>query len=322
MLVLGRNQANKLWTTYETGNESNQMLNSQDIGLEWKWGGEVRFGRRFCCDQWALEATYWTVDNFEGSVQGVNPNGFVSTTLTVGWVNFDGDPNSHNGGTMWFDGALRHRLQRRDEFHNVELNLVRFSQPGLCSSCWDVDWLLGVRYFRFEENLLFSTEANPNNLPDPVLTDPNAFLEDNITNSLAGFQFGCNIDYTLLPGWRLFAAPRFGIYNNHIRHYFNAGLSDGTIAVPDVGSGQTGSYPVNSSVDVVSFLTQFDVGVQWQFNPCWTVEAGYRVVAATGIGLADNQIPQQVVAIDELADIDRNGELILHGAFVGMTYNY
>jgi hypothetical protein len=49
---------------------------------------------------------------------------------------------------------------------------------------------------------------------------------------------------------------------------------------------------------------------------------GYRVVAATGIGLADNQLPQYMVDIPEIANIDHNGQLILHGAFMGITYNF
>jgi hypothetical protein len=49
---------------------------------------------------------------------------------------------------------------------------------------------------------------------------------------------------------------------------------------------------------------------------------GYRVLAATGIGLADNQIPPYLNDIPTIQDIDRNGSLILHGAFAGLTYRF
>ena len=55
----GRNQANGIWTTYESADLTNQMMKS-NYELQWKGGGEVRFGRRFCCDTWALEFGYWT----------------------------------------------------------------------------------------------------------------------------------------------------------------------------------------------------------------------------------------------------------------------
>jgi hypothetical protein len=40
------------------------------------------------------------------------------------------------------------------------------------------------------------------------------------------------------------------------------------------------------------------------------------------VGLADAQIPQYIVDIPEIAHIDSNGDLILHGAFAGLTYNF
>ena len=54
----------------------------------------------------------------------------------------------------------------------------------------------------------------------------------------------------------------------------------------------------------------------------WSARVGYRVVVATGIGLTDNQIPFYVTDIPGIRDIDHNGELILHGAFFGLAYNF
>ena len=83
-----------------------------------------------------------------------------------------------------------------------------------------------------------------------------------------------------------------------------------------------GTYPVNSSDNVVSFLTQIDVGLDWQFSPNWSANIGYRVVAISGIGLADEQIPVRVNDIPDIAEIDYNGNLILHGAFAGLTLRF
>ncbi len=47
-LVMTRDRPNKVYITYETGN-----LPHNDYPVDqfsWSWGGEVRFGRRFCCD--------------------------------------------------------------------------------------------------------------------------------------------------------------------------------------------------------------------------------------------------------------------------------
>ena len=45
-------------------------------------------------------------------------------------------------------------------------------------------------------------------------------------------------------------------------------------------------------------------------------------VAITDVGLADEQIPPYVVDIPEIASIDHNSDLILHGAFFGVGYNF
>ena len=42
-------------------------------------------------------------------------------------------------------------------------------------------------------------------------------------------------------------------------------------------------------------------------------------MAITGVGLADNQIPPYLNDIPAIQDIDRNGSLLVHGAFAGMT---
>lgn len=311
-LVMGRNDANRLWTTYEWQNDPNQEEHTQ-FALRWRWGGEIRVGRRFCGDTWAVEATYWTLDSFEGSRSRSHPNG-VATPLTVGNVFFGGYP-----GTEWFDGALEHRLYRRNEFHNAEVNFIRHRIFSTSELPWNLDCSLGARYFRFEEHLLFSSLANPSRMTDPTL-NREAFLEDRVVNNLIGFQFGFDADYYIGPQWRVFAAPKFGVYNNHIEHRFHAHLGDGTAATQYEYPGRT--YPVYSATDALSFLTQLDVGLEWKFLQNWSARVGYRVVVATGIALADNQIPHFIVDIPEIAAIDRNGELVLHGAFAGVAYNF
>jgi len=46
------------------------------------------------------------------------------------------------------------------------------------------------------------------------------------------------------------------------------------------------------------------------------------VVAVSSIGLADAQIPFYIVDIPAIADIDKNSDLILHGGFATIGYNF
>ena len=151
--MLGRSDAPRFWTSYRDQHNETQLMNTQ-FGLQWGWGGEVRFGRRFCCDcvPYAIEATYWTTEAITGSQCATWPGGYVSTPLIVKYIDFNGE-NAED----WFDGAEEHRLTRRDEFHNLEVNLIREQLAWACDSPWDIGWSVGVRYFRFQEDLDFSS---------------------------------------------------------------------------------------------------------------------------------------------------------------------
>ena len=119
-LLMTRDRGNKLWTTYENGNASNQIMNTQDASVGWEWGAEITFGRSFCCNQYAVEATYWTLHEFQGfasasePVSPVDPFGLVSTPLETGLMLFHG-----TGANGWFNNAEEHRLWRTDVVHNV-----------------------------------------------------------------------------------------------------------------------------------------------------------------------------------------------------------
>ena len=313
-LVMSRSQGRRLWTSYATNEETNQLTET-DFGMAWKGGGEIRFGRRFCCGcvPYALEATYWTTEAFTGYRSTTNPNApyTVSTPLIISPMTFGGVAAQN-----WFDGAAEHRLWRRDEFHNIEVNLLREQLAWACDSPWDIGWSVGIRYFRFQEFLQFGSLMNGYNWGDNGGACE-AYLSENITNNLVGVQFGFDAAYNTCGGVRLFITPKVGIYNNFMEQTFQARTGSGVNGV-----GPYGSFPVNSSRNGLSFLTQIDVGADWQFSRNWSARVGYRVLAVTGMGLADDQFPQYMVDTPEIANIQHYSSLVLHGAFLGLTYNF
>jgi hypothetical protein len=318
-LALSRSEGRRLWTAYDSGNQANQLVNTQDIPLAWKWGGEISIGRRFCwCDtSWAVEATYWTTEAFTGDLCVTNPYppNLVSTPLRVFELQFNGFP-----GTAWFDNAKEQQLSRRDEFQNLEVNLIRQQLACSCNSPWDIGWSFGVRYFRFEENLTIGSLQEGCNWGQQTGVCE-AYLNDTVTNSLFGFQFGFDAGYSLCKCVRVFVSPKFGIYNDHMNQNFRAYLGNGVEATTG-DSGVPGTFPVLASRDALAFLTQIDLGVDWQITQGWSARLGYRVLAMTGIALADDQFPQYIVDVPEIAHIDNHSSLILHGVFAGLTYNF
>jgi hypothetical protein len=315
-LFMGRaNSANRVWTSYESTNLDNQMMNT-DMPLEWRAGGEIRFGRRFCCNTWGIEAVYWTLDNFRGFSCVGSPNG-VSSVQDTSFLQFN-PPNGEMLSAI-FSSSEEQKLWRRDEIHNVEVNLIRYALPrNSCCSPWEFDWTLGFRFFRFEELLSFGA------LRGGCVWDGNggrdqAYWEDEVRNNLWGAQIGFDGAYHFSRCFSAFLGTKFGLYNNHMESEFSIFRGDGLVVSSQRGNG---TYPVCATRDAVSFLTEINLGLSYNFTKCWSAQIGYRVVAATGIALADHQIPSFLVDIPELGYIKNNGTLVLHGAFVGVSYNF
>ena len=53
--MMGRNRANPFWTTYQTNNNVNQLMNTQNAEANWAGGGQVTVG--YGCSCGLLSAT-------------------------------------------------------------------------------------------------------------------------------------------------------------------------------------------------------------------------------------------------------------------------
>jgi hypothetical protein len=316
---LMRDEPNRLRVSADSVDASIQEMTTQECRSPLKWGGEIRFGRRFGTGNagdpgsdanayWAVEATYWTTDRFHGYKEIWGEPNPINTSLDVSGVHF----NSFNtSATDWFNGAGQQWLERYNEIHNVEIALIggRWAVAG--ESPWDFAWSIGPRFFYFNEKLTFGTvQAGSQKAADAF----NAYLRDDIVNTLWGCQLGCEVGYHATAGLRFFAVPKAGVYGNHLTNHFGLALGDGTLPL-DLPA------EVNATKNCASFLMQIDVGAEYFFARYWSLRAGYRLLAVSGIGLADHQIPRAMPEALEM-DIRANGELLLHGGFVSLTYNF
>ena len=77
--------------------------------------------------------------------------------MDVDYITFHNQQTGQDDqAAAWFFGSESQTLARRDEFHNVEINLIREQLAWACDSPWDIGWSCGVRYFRFQEDLCYS----------------------------------------------------------------------------------------------------------------------------------------------------------------------
>jgi hypothetical protein len=320
-LYMTRNSPNRVWTTFENGNQPNQIM-STDMGMAWQPGGEIRVGRRFECSNWAVEGVYWMLADFHASQCATVPGGQVNTPLVFNGVDFGNDAHDaqfYFGGDVV--GAQAHTLVRNDSINNAEINLVRSSLFCSCDGAWNMDVLFGARFFRFADSLTWGTlQAGCNWGANGGQNE--AYLDDNVSNLMYGAQVGFDARYRFHPKWEVCVGTKFAVMGNHMQSDFDIHRGDGVEGSAAAWTGETGSYPVHAIRDDVSFLAQLDVGLRWEFACHWSADVGYRVVAISGVATADSQIPFYLVDLPEVGFIKDSNSLIVHGVYAGLCYNF
>ena len=320
--------------SYLNSDAGQAHLTPQEIVPEYQWGGEVRLGRRFLCDRWAMEGVYWGTSPFESrmltaaSASNVNLGSNVSqvqlwNTGTNAWV---------NGDTAFLTQANQQQYSYRSEVHNAEVNLVTGSLGGRQSEMpWDLQFSIGARFFRFDDRLWIDsaygtndqgaarTFGNITSADDPWVTR----ISERVTNDLWGGQVGFYGAWYVHPCIRFFAGTKFGVYNDHMVGEFDVRQWNGLGArMTNTNGAVVGAYPTHAVRNDIALLSQVDVGVDWVFAANWSARFGYRLVSVSGVALADEQISYQLHDLTSATQIQHTGDLILHGAFVGINWNF
>lgn len=305
-LIMTRLQSNKYWTTYNEINNNDQILNTDNASARWAGGGEFTVGRCFGCDN-RIEATYWGIWQMTGAASVTSATNQLGTPM-----------DTTNGGVMigtqtadsFFTNAHEALIQRNDQVNNVEINWSYNPTAADCGCGLSSTWLAGFRYFRFDEDLLWTSVAGNYTYGEDGGADQ-ANLEIRAKNDLAGFQVGNRLDWKLCNCFGIYFGTKAGIYGNDAT----------TTSSLYSGSGVSG-FSYSGHKDTVAFIGQADLGLNYDFNCRWSATLGYRVVVASGIALADNQIPFYLAGQDDFEDVKTNGDLILHGGFAGVQFRW
>ncbi|MBI3839698.1 MAG: BBP7 family outer membrane beta-barrel protein [Planctomycetia bacterium] len=305
-LVMSRNRANPFWTTFETNNNVNQLLNTQHAEANWAGGGQVTVGRSWCCGT-GLAFTYWQLAPMTGTASITDPNNLLSTPINLN-TQFGPVFIGSTPAGFFFDNSHEHRITRDDRVVNFELNVL---QAALVTNNWmQLTGLAGFRYFRFDERLSFGAVSSGHNFGDNGGADE-AFLNFHTTNNLFGAQVGAIANFPLTERLGIFISPKAGIFGNQMIN--NAHLFS--------GDGQQG-FNITSSQSDVSFLGEIDTGLNWAFTPNLRAYIGYRVIGVSNIALSDNQFLPFLADQHGFAQIKQNGGLILHGGFAGAAWTF
>ncbi len=322
-LVMTRDRSDHYTFSYGTLDEADQRTNTRDAAMDWTGGVDVRFGRYFNCERNAIEAVYWGLAPVTQTTQTVSGDVLGDLNGILNWNSLDyaGSWASVYVNVAPGDNGI-HQLTRDYAFQNLELNLWQFCgscDTGKCNcSRLKSNWLVGVRYFRFDENLLFASDAN-----DVFITNENdeIFYNIDIENHLVGFQIGNEAQYCLSDRLTADLAMKLGIYGNQINHLSEIGGNLGGATINN-GPWAGEAFWVSSSKNDVAFLGEVNLGLRYCFNACWTGTLGYRALAVTGVAMPADQIYPDLRGINDVANIDSSRALILHGGYAGIEYNW
>ena len=315
-LIFTRNKPKFSQLSFDDTDPVGQVL-STDTGLgRWDGGPEVTLGWYFH-ENAALEATYWGI--YGGSQQSTaygsaipgNLNSvFDFRTLNIGTDNVND----------LYDAAAAHRVRRGYDVNNFELNFVQGRTPWTPCRNWQVSYLAGLRYMRFAEDFQYaSADTVPIFGADPA---NEAYYDIGIANNLWGFQLGGRADWYWTPRFSLYAATKFGIYGNYMEHHSHIYNVNGT-AVVGFGNPLAGqAYDIASDKTTTSFIGELDVGLSWRFACHWLATIGYRAIAISGLAYSTDQIPPSFADLPGVAAIDSNADMILHGAYAGVTLGW
>lgn len=318
-LLLNRDLQNHFTFSFDTANEAVQYTDAKDVSIDWGGGFAVSVGRYFNCGCNALELVYWgwfpedsAIYTFEGQMTGAL-NGIFN------WNSLDYDGSTAD---TWVDDARVHALFRETEVHNVEANLLRLGNGcGSVSCCytpWQYSLVAGLRYFRFEDHLIFGSDTT-----DAVFNgqDSEIFYDIETVNKLYGFQLGGVGTYCVSPRLAFNAGTKFGIFGNHISHRSSIG---GVAGLAIINNGPNGGqeWLVQNNKDDLSFLGEMFLGGSYCIGQRWTISGGYRAVAVTGLAMPTDQIYPDLRGINDVRSIESNSSLILHGAYFGAQYYF
>lgn len=358
-LVFHRDLEDDKLLAYPLGMPRTKSLISTDADPGTMSGVEVGFGRRFC-NGYGIQINYWGLFSETGISEASSGNP-QTTWQTASNLSY----NPGGGANMvdsYLNSAVSFRARRTNEFHNIELNFLKYSTAsrnydcnpcgdccggygygracGLgCKPCGQACGPCGIRggYGCFG--------PNPRPFGFDLLAgvrffkfDENFFFRTSTAgdyvNNVNDIYYDTDVENNLV-GLQLGGNINYCICGKwKLVGGTRFGIYGNSInhrqqiyglaghAFANTGSYVNQDYDIQTTKTDVAFLGQLDLGFEYCVSCCWSLGFGYRVVSVTGVALAPNQIPYDYADYAEAGYIDSNSSLILHGAYARLQYNF
>jgi len=284
----------------------NIVLSSDNLDFDQEWGTRVVVQRQVGPGS-NIEFNFLGAFNYNASSQVYDPNNGLFSAMS----NYGRNPAF---GFVETDFASFQGIAYSSAFNSYEL-MYRRRWEGRTDRLQG-SYALGVRYLQLTEDLDYKTRTvgvfNPQQLPGPYFMDYSV----GTNNSLTGFQFGSDVWMTIIPGLRLGAEGKAGIYGNHSHQ--NTSIYATSIPL---------GYFETMRSDDVAFIGEVNFSAIYRVNYHWTIRAGYDVLFLDGLSLAtENFNPGQpfvdnpTLVPSRVPTLNDNGQILFHGWNIGVEY--
>ena len=199
------------------------------------------------------------------------------------------------------DEAEIQRLEYDSDLQSTELSYRRYWVGN--SSRVSGTWLLGARYMRLSEDLIFTSQNFD--------FSESGLVSFNTQNDLVGFQLGGDGWLGLRQGLRVGAEGKAGVYNNRFK--FDSGTT--------VTSTPANLQPQEEG-NQVAFVGEAGVSVVADIYPSWSIRGGYHVYYMNEMILVgDNISTTQFASVPvNQPDLSVDGHALYHGFSAGLEY--
>jgi hypothetical protein len=202
-------------------------------------------------------------------------------------------------------------VTRDTDINSLEFNLLR-NGGRFCTRRGrqgNFELLGGFRYFQFDEEFTYSTADGTTPIDYRLNAD----------NTLLGLQVGSRGEICVSKRIRLAGGIRTGIFNNNVNTRQRISDPTGTVyaTVPTAGDV---NFDYSDTQNDVAFLSEIDFGLIFQLSCRARLRVGYRALGIAGVALATDQIPYEFDNPLATQRANTNGDLLLHGGYVGTEF--
>ncbi len=147
------------------------------------------------------------------------------------------------------------------------------------------------------------------------------YYMSDVENNLYGYQFGARLSYCLGCRMMVNVGGKVGIYGNDAS-YSHRITTDTVMAYTNSQGAGAGDVCTDYSDVSLAGLGELDLGLGYRLSSCWTITGGYRFLAVSGVATAFGQMPAQYTTAATAGAVRADDSLIMHGAYLGLDYNW